>query len=79
ITARRGQKSFRDKLLKAYEYKCAVTGCDVIATLEACHIMPYNGDYTNHIQNGILLRSDIHVLFDLGLLTIVYISEKLTM
>ncbi len=75
ITAKRGQKSFRDKLLKAYEYKCAVTGCDVVATLEACHIMPYNGDHTNHIQNGILLRSDIHVLFDLGLLTISVIGK----
>lgn len=70
ITARRGQKSFRNKLLKAYDYKCAVTGCDVASLLEACHIMPYMGDQTNHIQNGLLLRSDIHVLFDLGLLTI---------
>ncbi|MCJ0741847.1 HNH endonuclease [Pedobacter montanisoli] len=72
ITARRGQKSFRDQLLRAYEYKCAVTGCDVVSTLEACHIMPYKGDQTNHIQNGLLLRSDIHILFDLGFLTINY-------
>ncbi|MES2328154.1 MAG: HNH endonuclease [Bacteroidota bacterium] len=70
ITARRGQKKFRSSLLEAYNRKCAVTGSDVEAVLEAAHIMPYMGEQTNHVQNGILLRSDIHLLFDLGLLTV---------
>lgn len=70
ITARRGQKKFRASLLKAYDTKCAVTGSTVESVLEAAHIIPYKGDNTNHIQNGILLRSDIHLLFDLGQLTI---------
>ena len=39
-------------------------------TLEAAHIIPYKGSSTNHIQNGILLRADIHTLFDLDLLRI---------
>lgn len=70
ITARRGQKKFRNALLKAYNFKCSVTGCDVESVLEAAHIIPYQGRETNHVQNGILLRSDIHLLFDLGLLTV---------
>ena len=38
--------------------------------LEAAHITPYLGPNTNHPSNGLLLRADIHTLFDLGLLTI---------
>ena len=41
-----------------------------IQVLEAAHIVPYNGEATNHVQNGLLLRSDIHTLFDLELLSI---------
>jgi len=70
IAARRGQKKFRNALLKAYDGKCAITDCNVESILEAAHIIPYNGQDTNHVQNGILMRSDIHLLFDLGLLTI---------
>jgi hypothetical protein len=40
------------------------------STHEAAHISPYLGDETNHPQNGLLLRSDIHSLFDLGLIAI---------
>ncbi|MFP7655096.1 HNH endonuclease [Chryseobacterium proteolyticum] len=50
--------------------KCAVTGCEIIEMLEAAHIYPYKGSNTNKIQNGLLLRSDIHTLFDLGLISI---------
>lgn len=70
IAVRRGQKTFRDKLLKAYEFKCAVSGCSIIEVLEAAHILPYRGDHTNHVTNGILLRADIHTLFDLGLIKV---------
>ncbi|UIX74088.1 HNH endonuclease signature motif containing protein [Xanthomonas citri pv. glycines] len=35
---------------------------------EAAHILPYRGEHTNRVDNGLLLRSDIHTLFDLGLL-----------
>lgn len=70
LYARGGQSRFRAKVLAAYSGKCAVTGCDAIPALEAAHIQPYRdgGDATNHIQNGLLLRADIHRLFDLGLL-----------
>jgi len=66
ITLRQGQPAFRQSLLKAYEATCAISGCRVIATLEAAHILPYHGVQTNYVENGILLRADIHTLFDLG-------------
>ena len=66
IVLRRGQPAFRKELLSAYEGKCAVTGCDSEFALEACHIVPYWGPETNHVSNGLLLRADIHTLFDLG-------------
>lgn len=61
---------FRRKLLKAYDYKCAITGCDAEPALEASHIFPYKGVKTNSIANGLLLRADIHTLFDIHLLSI---------
>ena len=58
------------KVTLAYERKCAVTNSSITETLEAAHIIPYKGSSTNHVQNGILLRADIHTLFDLDLLRI---------
>ena len=83
IVQRRGQTDFRQKLLNAYEFKCAISGCNVPEALEASHIIPYLGKETNKIQNGLLLRADIHTLFDLRLITLnetnftVIISGKL--
>ena len=70
VVRRRGQAKFRKALLEAYDGKCAITGCDAVAALEAAHITPYLGDHTNHPQNGLLLRADIHSLFDLGLMSV---------
>lgn len=70
LVRRQGQRGFRKKLLDAYEGECAITGCKVEATLEAAHITPYLGPETNHVSNGLLLRADIHTLFDLGLLAV---------
>jgi hypothetical protein len=44
IVRRRGQSRFRDRLLAAYHGRCAVTGCEVEAVLEAAHIIPYRGE-----------------------------------
>ena len=41
-----------------------MTGCVEESALQAAHIKPYMGPETNHVQNGLLLRSDVHVLFD---------------
>lgn len=65
IVQRKGQSAFRKQLLEAYNGKCCITKCDVEIALEAAHISPYNGCETNHVSNGLLLRADIHTLFDL--------------
>ncbi|MGJ5813692.1 HNH endonuclease [Paludibaculum fermentans] len=65
VTLRRGQLEFRRKLLNAYGGRCAISSCDCEDALEAAHIVGYKGKATNHIQNGLLLRSDLHTLFDL--------------
>ncbi|WP_397458369.1 HNH endonuclease [Pseudomonas asplenii] len=70
IVRRRGQLTFRKALLEAYSGACAITGCTLPDVLEAAHIHPYKGDHTNVIPNGLLLRADIHTLFDLGLIAI---------
>lgn len=70
IVQRQGQSKFRRKLITAYGGRCPITGCDVEQALEAAHIIPYRGTRTNHLTNGLLLRADIHTLFDLHLLSI---------
>lgn len=69
IKQRRGQKKFRDQLLQSNPF-CAVTRCELVDILEAAHIDAYRNDSHNHVSNGLLLRSDIHTLFDLGLMAI---------
>jgi putative restriction endonuclease len=84
IVRRRGQREFREGLLAAYDRRCAVTDCDVVDALEAAHIEPYKGPATNNVSNGLLLRADIHTLFDLGLIAVepegmgVVLSPKLS-
>ena len=70
IVSRRGQPKFRARLLSAYVGRCAITGADAEAVLEAAHIRPYRGPESNALPNGLLLRADIHTLFDLALLAI---------
>lgn len=83
IIRRQGQPLFRQRLLEVYDCRCAISGCDAEAALEAAHITPYLGAETNVIQNGILLRADLHTLFDQGLIAVndikmtVLISPKL--
>jgi putative restriction endonuclease len=70
IVQRRGQKAFRDSLIAAYDGKCAISGCNIIDVLEAAHIYPYCGPDTNKTSNGLLLRADLHTLFDCLLIAI---------
>jgi len=55
-------------LLDAYSRWCAISDCDAPDALEAAHISPYRGGHTDRVDNGLLLRADLHSLFDLGLL-----------
>lgn len=70
IIKRRGHPSFRHALLEAYDYRCAITSFNAIDALEAARIAPFSGKFTQHPSNGLLLRADIHTLFDLGKLAI---------
>lgn len=70
VVQRRGQPEFRQRLLDIYKGACAISGYDAFQALEAAHIIPYQGVETNHPKNGILLRSDLHTLFDLRLISI---------
>ena len=70
IAARRGQPKFRKDLMEVYNSTCVISDCQVPHVVQAAHIMPYDGPETNKPDNGLLLRSDIHDLFDLKLVTI---------
>lgn len=67
VVRRQGQGKFRQTLMEAYAGRCAMTGCDAPEVLEAAHILPYRGPHSNSVRNGLLLRADLHTLFDLGL------------
>lgn len=67
---RLGQGAFRVLIMDAYSKKCAITGEKTLPVLEAAHIKPYAQSGSHVTSNGILLRSDMHKLFDSGYLTI---------
>ena len=70
IRLRRGRKVFRDELLRRYGARCMITGCTTAALIEAAYIQPESVPKFNNPTNGLLLRSDLHTLFDLNLLGI---------
>ena len=70
IWTRRGQADFRAKLLLAYGGRCAITDCGAEEALEAAHVFPFAEDRNYELSNGILMRADMHTLFDLFLLSI---------
>lgn len=67
---RPGQGNFRARLLERYGSQCCITGCKVDTLLEAAHIIPYRGDQSDDVSNGLLLRVDLHRLFDAHLVSI---------
>ncbi len=70
IKPRLGQGAFRIAVTDAYSRQCAVTGGRVLPALEAAHIKPYSAGGEHNVSNGILLRTDIHRVFDSGYATI---------
>lgn len=70
IRPRLGQGAFRVEVTDAYSRRCAITGEKTLPALEAGHIRPYSKSGPHEIRNGLLLRSDLHNLFDLGYLTV---------
>lgn len=70
VTIRTGQGKFRANLLRLYNGRCAISGTDVAGALDACHLWVHSRSGINHSKNGILLRADLHRLFDKGLMGI---------
>jgi putative restriction endonuclease len=70
VRPRLGQGSFRVAVTGAYAGACAVSGEHSLPVLEAAHIRPYAADGPHDVPNGLLLRADIHRLFDAGYVTV---------
>lgn len=70
VRPRLGQGTFRLAVSDAYEKRCAVTGEKTLPVLEAAHIKPVASGGEHRVDNGLLLRSDLHKLFDLGYATV---------
>jgi putative restriction endonuclease len=65
---RLGQSSFKAVVLDAYHRRCAISGTHIPPILQAAHIRPVTAGGEHRLDNGLLLRSDIHTLFDCGYL-----------
>lgn len=70
IRPRLGQGAFRVLVTDAYNRRCAITGERTLPVLESAHIKPFSVSGPHSINNGLLLRSDLHKLFDLGYITV---------
>jgi putative restriction endonuclease len=70
VRPRLGQGAFRVGVIEAYDRRCAVTGERTLPALEAAHIVPVKNDGQHEISNGLLLRRDLHGLFDQHYITI---------
>lgn len=63
-----GQSAFKALVQEAYGRRCAITGDKIVPVLQAAHIRPVSHAGENRVDNGLLLRSDVHTLFDRGYL-----------
>lgn len=67
---RLGQGAFRVLVTDAYQRRCAITGERTLPALEAAHIKPYEESGPHEVDNGLLLRADLHRLLDRGYITL---------
>lgn len=70
VNPRMGQGRSKFAVAEAYERRCAVTGSRTFPSLEASHIRPYADGGAHAVSNGLLLRTDVHRLYDRGYLSI---------
>lgn len=70
VEPRLGQGAFRVLVTDIYSRRCAVTQERTLPALEAAHIRPYGDGGKHEARNGLLLRRDIHSLFDAGYVTV---------
>jgi len=67
---RLGQQAFQAVVFEAYHRHCAVTGAKIRPVLQAAHIRPLPKGGEHRVDNGLLLRSDVHTLYDRGYLAV---------
>jgi putative restriction endonuclease len=67
---RLGQGSFRVFVTDAYERRCALTHERTLPALDAAHIKPFSAKGEHRVENGLLMRRDLHALFDRGYITV---------
>ncbi len=65
---RLGQQAFKAVVLDAYQRQCAITGTHIPPVLQAAHVRPVTEGGEHRLDNGLLLRSDVHTIFDRGYL-----------
>ncbi len=70
VLPRLGQGSFRVLVTDAYTRRCAITGERTLPALDAAHIRPFSEKGLHVVSNGVLMRRDLHALFDKGYVTI---------
>ena len=70
VWQRLGQGAFRVLVTDVYQRRCAVTGEKALPVLQAAHIRPVTKEGPHRLDNGLLLRSDVHTLFDQGYVTV---------
>lgn len=70
VPPRLGQATFRILVTDAYERRCAITNERTLPALDVSHIKPYAKSGQNLVSNGLLLRKDLHALFDKGYITV---------
>ncbi len=70
VRQRLGQGAFRANALRAYNNSCAFSGCQEPSVLQAAHIVPVGAGGSHDLSNALLLRADLHNLFDLGQITV---------
>ena len=70
IAPRLGQGAFRILVTDVYDRRCTVTREKTLPALEAAHIRPFADGGPHLASNGLLLRRDLHSLFDGGYVTV---------
>jgi putative restriction endonuclease len=77
VHPRLGQGLFRVMVTEAYSRRCAITGERTLPVLEAGHIKPYHLVMRHEVPNGLLLRADLHKLFDEGYMTVDPVDRRI--
>lgn len=83
VLPRLGQGAFRARVMNAYGRACSITNDHTLPVLEAAHVKPFSLTQTHSVDNGLLLRSDLHKLFDQGFIALkpedrtLVVSQKL--